>query len=88
MVWRHFVAMREFLSDTVRDALESSPASLRALAREAGVPVSTLSRILREEREATEDVALAVMAALKVWGDSCQDASSNIRDALEDGGSK
>ncbi len=80
--------MREILSDAVRDALESSPASLRALAREAGVPVSTLSRILREEREATEDVALRVMAALKVWGDSCQDASSNIRDALDDGGRK
>ena len=86
VVWRHIVAMRERLSNAVRDALGGSPASLRALAREAGVPVSTLSRILRKEREATEGVAHAVMGALMRWGDSCQDASSRIRDALDDGG--
>ena len=78
--------MREHLSDTVRDALRDSPASLRALAREAGVPVSTLSRILAGEREATEDVASALADALSGWGDSCRDASSRIRDALDDGG--
>ena len=86
MVWQHIVAMRERLSNVVRDALKRSPASLRALAREAGVPVSTLSRILNEEREATEDVAAALGNALTRWGDSCRDTSSRIRDVLDDGG--
>ena len=86
MVWRHIVAMRERLSNVVRDALKRSPASLRALAREAGVPVSTVSRILAGEREATEDVASALADALTKWGASCQAASSRIRDALDDGG--
>ena len=80
--------MREQLSDAVRDALKGSPASLRALAREAGVPVSTLSRIQSGERDATEAVASAVADALTRWGDSCQDASSRIRKTLDDGGSE
>ncbi len=80
--------MRERLSNVVRDALKRSPASLRALAREAGVPVSTLSRILNKERDVTEEVASALVDALKAWGDSCQEASSRIRDALDDGGSE
>jgi lambda repressor-like predicted transcriptional regulator len=80
--------MREHLSNAVRDALKQSPASLRALAREAGVPISTLSRILSKEREATEDVASALVDALKAWGDACQGASSRIRDALDDGDSE
>ena len=80
--------MREHLSNAVRDALRDSPASLRALAREAGVPISTLSRILAGEREATENVARAVADALTKWGASCQGASSRILDALDDGGSQ
>ena len=85
--------MRENSSDVVRDALKRSPASLRALAREAGVPVSTLSRIVSRERKATEDVASALADAFTRWGDSCQDSSSRIRNALtanapDDGGSE
>ena len=71
------------LSDAVRTAITDAPCSLRALAREAGVPHSTLSHLLQGEREATPEVAKKVAAALERWARSCARAARRIRRILD-----
>jgi hypothetical protein len=63
----------------VRRALEHAPCSVRALARAADVPASTLVRIQSGDRTATRAVALAVSRALRAWGQKC----TTLADAVE-----
>jgi DNA-binding LacI/PurR family transcriptional regulator len=59
-----------------------APSSLRAIASEAGVPHSTLSRIVRNDLGASEEVAEAVARVLERWGGELADGAQGIRDTL------
>ena len=59
------------LTAAVRRALSEAPCSTRALAKEAGVPHSTLVRIGDGSRDTTPAVAAAVARALRSWGKRC-----------------
>ncbi len=83
-VWHHIGVMTEKMAEAVRAALEDLPCSERALAREAGIPHSTLVRIRSGERGATPAVALALARALARWADRCGDAERTLRQALDD----
>ena len=72
------------LTAAVRRALQSSPCSVSALAQEAGVPQSTLSRITAGKLSATPDVAESVTAALQSWGSTCQRLAKDIATAGAD----
>lgn len=65
----------------VRRALELTPTSLRAVAREADVPPSTLHRIKESELGASEAVAEAVADALERWSGDLADVAGEIRRA-------
>jgi hypothetical protein len=69
------------LSRAVTHAVRESPGTLRALAREAGVPPSTLARIGIGEREATPAVAEAVAKALRRWSRQCAALAARIEAA-------
>ena len=74
----HIGAMADLLTSTVLRALRKTPCSLRALAREAGIPHSTLVRILDGSRNASPDVAEALMSAFGRWSVACGEAASII----------
>jgi hypothetical protein len=70
------------LEEAVLRALEEAPGSLRAIAREAKVPHSTLVRIRGGERGATAEVARALAGALHRWGSRCSSAERLLRHSL------
>jgi hypothetical protein len=80
--WQQIAAVRvdDQLTQAVRQAIEEAPASLRALARAAGVPDSTLVRIRKGERRATPAVATAVAASLERWSTRCGELARQIQD--------
>jgi plasmid maintenance system antidote protein VapI len=81
-VWQHIAAMpTDRLTETVMKAVRGAPCSVRALARQAGVPDSTLVRIVAGERAATPAVAAAVARALDEWGAQCGQLAKVIRQA-------
>ncbi|HEV8355676.1 MAG TPA: helix-turn-helix transcriptional regulator [Gemmatimonadales bacterium] len=69
------------LTRAVAQAVARSPGTLRALARAAGVPASTLARIGTGEREATREVAAAVGKALARWSRECARLAARIEAA-------
>ena len=83
---QYIIAVSEELADAVRDALERAPCSDRALALEAGIPPSTITRIRHGERGATPAVVQALADALARWGGRCTDAERALRRALEQEG--
>ncbi len=70
------------LNRAIAKAVERMPASQAALAREAGIPASTVARILSGELRSTPDVARKIMAALRRWADTCGESANEIADAL------
>jgi hypothetical protein len=66
------------LTITVRAALCAAPANLHALARAAGVPLRTLTRIQRGELEASPAVARALARVLARWGTGCGRAGRRL----------
>jgi plasmid maintenance system antidote protein VapI len=74
---------RDRLTETVTQAVRNAPCSVRALARQAGVPDSTLVRIVAGERAATPAVAAAVARALDEWGTRCGQLAKAIRQAQQ-----
>jgi hypothetical protein len=73
------------LTKTVVAAVRTAPCSVRSLARAAGVPNSTLVRIVAGERGATVAVATAVADALDAWSDQCEQLATRIRQAQRRG---
>ena len=71
------------LTRQVQRAITAAPCSIRALAREAGVPQSTLVRIQTGEREATLAVAKSVERALGTWGRVCNKAAVSLRSTID-----
>jgi plasmid maintenance system antidote protein VapI len=69
------------LTESVTQAVRGAPCSVRALARAAGVPDSTLVRIVAGERAATPAVAASVARALDQWGAKCGQLARAIRQA-------
>ena len=67
----------------VQRAIKAAPCSLRALAREAHVPQSTLVRIQSGEREATLAVAKSVELALTNWGRDCTKAAVSLHRTID-----
>lgn len=79
---QHIVAMsHDPLTDAVAAAIRGAPCSFRALARTAGVPPSTLTRVLSGQRAATPAVARAVANALDTWSGRCTTLARGIRRA-------
>ena len=70
-------------TEAVQDALEGLPVGLRALARAAGVPASSLTRIRAGELGASADLAEKVAAALEQLATGAGDRAAAIRRALE-----
>ena len=66
-------------SERISRALEIAPCSLRALARKAGVPHSTLVLIRQGKRQPTRAVAEALVGALLDWVEQCTEAVSVIQ---------
>ena len=62
----------------MRRAIELAPCSVRALAKQAGVPHVTLVWIRQGKRKATAAVAGKVGAALRKWGNKCFRAADVI----------
>jgi hypothetical protein len=82
-IWHHIGAMSHVgLSRSGAEPVTKAPASLRTLAKAAGVPHSTLSRILRGKRKATPHVAASVARALDDWGSRCTSAARVVRDSM------
>jgi transcriptional regulator with XRE-family HTH domain len=73
------------LTTAVVRAIRAAPCSLRALAREAGVPHVTLVWIRSGKRTATPDVAAKVAAALARWSEHCASGARGIRQAQRKG---
>lgn len=85
-IWQHIAAMpRDRLTETVTQAVRGAPCSVRALARQAGVPDSTLVRIVTGERAATPAVAAAVARALDKWSARCRQLARGVRQAQRGG---
>ena len=74
---------KDSLTEAVNRAIQNAPCSVRALARAAGVPDSTLVRIVAGERAATPAVAAAVVRALEKWGAQCERYAAAIRKAQQ-----
>lgn len=70
------------LSEAVKAAVELAPGSLRALARAADVPHSTLVHIVHGKREATPELARKVATALEAWSATCGETADRIRQSL------
>lgn len=79
--------MSKQLAKAVREVLDRVPCSDRALAREAGVAPSTLSRIRSGERGCSADIAESVADALARWAEDCRTAETDLRRTLEQEGS-
>ena len=79
---QHIVAVPpDRLTEAVATAVRRAPCTVRALARAAGVPPSTLTRITSGARAATPAVAAAVAGALDTWGARCAQLARGIRQA-------
>ncbi len=72
---------KKALTAALRRALNDAPCSLRALAREAEVPPSTLVRARKGEIGVTPAVALALAKALRRWSDRCAKAAERLEKA-------
>lgn len=73
------------LTMLTRAVLRDSPASVRALARAAGVPYATLARILRGELGASPAVVQALGKVLRRWGRRYLRAADRLRGVTEEG---
>ncbi len=73
--------MADMLTRVVQRAIRQAPCSTRSLALAAGVPQSTLARILSGERAATRDVADPVAKALDTWSKASAKEARAIRRA-------
>lgn len=69
----------------VRRAIMMAPVSLREIAREAGVPHTTLVRIKGNKLGASKDVADSVATALEQWSGELSDVAGEIRRAMRGG---
>jgi hypothetical protein len=70
------------LARAFRKALEESPCSLRALAREAGVDHSLLVRVRDGDRPLTPATVQAVVTALRRWGERCESLADELEATL------
>jgi hypothetical protein len=74
----HTAALRAVLTGDRR-----FPATVRALAREAGVPHSTLIRVASGQLGASASVVERVAVAIETWQRSCAVSAAELRRALE-----
>jgi hypothetical protein len=72
---------RDRLTAAVARAVRDAPCTIRALARSAAIPASTLVRIAAGERAATPAVADAIARALDGWSAACDKLARRIRAA-------
>jgi hypothetical protein len=66
------------LAKAVERAVALAPPSARALALEAGIDPSLLTRILSGEKRATPEVSKLIEEALRRWEAQCRDAADII----------
>lgn len=77
--------MSERLAQAIREALEGAPGSTRAVALEAGVDPSMLTRIQNRERGASPELAAAVADALGRFANRYAAGEAHLRRAIEGG---
>lgn len=77
------MTMNERLAEAIREALEGAPGSARAVALEAGVDPSMLTRIQNGERGASPELAAAVANALGRFANRYAAAEALLRRAIE-----
>lgn len=65
----------------LRQALDANPASMRALAREAGVSPKLLRMLRDGDRRLTPDVRAKLVEALRTWETDCGDAADALKAA-------
>lgn len=73
----------ERLSEAVAKAVERTPTSIRALAREAGVPHVSLLQVRDGDLGASPELAKAVAEALEGWSGELSELAGGIREELE-----
>ena len=69
------------LVNAIRRAVELSPCSARALALEAGIDPSLLTRILAGTKGISPETAAKLEAALLTWRDGCAQGAELIHKA-------
>lgn len=69
--------------ELIREVLEQSPASIRALAREAGLSHVHLLEVRDGERRLTPDVARRLSEALQRWATTCEDLAARLAEVAE-----
>lgn len=73
--------MTEALTQAVRQAVDALPGTSRALAMEAEIDPSLLTRILHFRRTVTPEVAEKLESALRRWGEACLEGAELIAKA-------
>jgi predicted transcriptional regulator len=73
------------ITTAVREAITGAPCSIRALARQAGVPDSTLSRINSGQLAPSPALVSALIYALRSWGHQCEKLAQAMEKASEKG---
>lgn len=83
---RHHIGgnMSDALRETIRQVLEEAPASIRALAREAGVDHSTLLKERDGKRPLPNGRPAELAAALRRWSDRCARLADRLEAATPD----
>lgn len=66
------------MNEPLRRVLDDAPFSIRALAREAGVSHGLLTKIRDGERRLTEETREALVAALRRWGEQCNELADQL----------
>ena len=69
---------------TLQIVMDTTPGSLRELAREAGVSHSLVSQIQNGKRNATTQTLDALAAALERWSYQCQVGAKRLQKKMED----
>ena len=77
------LSVTEALDTAVRRAIERAPASIRALAREAGVSNVMLQGIVSGRERASSRIALRVARVLERWAKLCGTEAASVRRAVK-----
>ena len=70
----------------LRKIIRQNPCSLRALAREAGVPHASMIQARDGERNVTPDMAKKIVAALRRWAATCNRLADELENTSATGG--
>jgi hypothetical protein len=70
----------------LRKIIRENPCSLRALARQSGVPHASMIQARDGERNVTPDMAKKIVAALRQWAATCNRLADDLEATTPTGG--